>query len=137
MKKLIAVSILFATLSLAAAACSSDAGSKEIKSGKVGDLTATLSNEDGVLKHGEEEFTLSFTDASGQPADVKAASLNFFMPAMGTMPVMNDPATLTTTDKPGVFRGRANIEMAGEWQAQIAYEGPAGQGKGSFPVTAQ
>lgn len=136
MKKLVAVSILFGTLALMAA-CGGDAESKEIKSGKIGDLTATLANEEGVLKHGEEEFTLSFTDASGQPVDVKGASLNFYMPAMGTMPVMNDPATLTTTDKPGVFRGRANIEMAGEWQAQIAYEGPTGQGKGSFPVTAQ
>lgn len=136
MKRLVTISLLIASLVLATA-CGGGAESKEIKSGKIGDLTATIANEDGVLRHGEEEFTLSFTDASGQPVDVKAASLNFYMPAMGTMPVMNDPASLTTTDKPGVFRGRAKIEMAGEWQAQISYEGPAGQGKGSFPVTAQ
>lgn len=110
---------------------------KEIKSGKVGNLTVTISNEEGVLKQGDEEFFVTFKDAAGQPVDVGAASLNFYMPAMGTMPVMNDPATLTTTNTPGVYRATAKIEMAGEWQAQVAYEGPAGTGKGSFPVTAQ
>ena len=125
---------------LTAAACGSGSGgsaTKEIKSGKVGNLTVTISNEEGVLKHGDEEFTVTFKDAAGKPVDVGAASLNFYMPAMGTMPVMNDPATLTTTATPGVYQGRAKIEVAGEWQAQVAYEGPAGSGKGSFPVTAQ
>ena len=123
-------------LLVSAAACG-PGGSKEIRSGKVGNLTVTIANEDGVLKHGDEEFTVTFADASGKPVDVGAASLNFYMPAMGTMPVMNDPATLTTTDTPGVYRARVKLQMAGEWQAQVAYEGPAGSGKGSFPVTAQ
>ena len=137
MKKLIAT-FGVVTLLLAAAACGSGgSGSKEIKSGKVGNLTVTIASEDGVLKHGDEEFTVTFKDASGNPVDVGAASLNFYMPAMGTMPVMNNAATLTTTNTPGVYQAKAHIEMAGEWQAQIAYEGPAGRGKGSFPVTAQ
>jgi hypothetical protein len=59
------------------------------------------------------------------------------MPQMASMPVMNDPATLTTTDMPGVYRAKANVEMAGEWQAQVSYEGPAGKGQTSFSVTAQ
>ena len=129
------------SLLLSAAACGSNAGTdtgKVIKSAPAGNnLTVSLSNEEGVLKHGDEEFYLIFRDASGNPVDVGSASLNFYMPAMGTMPVMNNPATLTTTDTPGVYRGKAHIEMAGEWQAQVAYEGPAGSGKTSFPVTAQ
>jgi hypothetical protein len=56
---------------------------------------------------------------------------------MGTMAAMNDAATFTTTNTPGVYHGKANIEMAGEWQAQVSYEGPAGSAKTSFPVTAQ
>ena len=97
----------------------------------------TLSTDDGVIKRGDEEFTLSFADASGKAVDIGAASLNFFMPAMGSMSAMNDPATLTTTGTPGVYRGTAKIEMAGEWQVQIVYEGAAGKGKTSFPITAQ
>jgi hypothetical protein len=139
MRKLIATFVVVAAL-LTAAACGSGAGgseTKEIRSGKVGALTVSISNAEGVLKHGDEEFTVTFKDASGKPVDVGAASLNFYMPAMGTMPVMNNAATLTTTNTPGVYQAKAKIEMAGEWQAQVAYEGPAGSGKGSFPVTAQ
>jgi len=121
----------------ALAACGGGAGDKEIKSGKVGAMTVTLANSDGVLRHGEQEFTVTFKDASGKGVDVGAASLNFYMPAMGTMPVMNDAATLTTTSTPGVYRAKVNLQMQGDWQAQVAYEGPAGNGKGSFPVTAQ
>lgn len=139
MRMLIAASGVVAVL-LTAAACGSgpaNSETKEIKSGKVGNLTVSIANTEGVLKHGDEEFTVTFKDASGKPVDVGAASLNFYMPSMGTMPVMNNAATLTTTATPGVYQAKAKIEMAGEWQAQVAYEGPAGSGKGSFPITAQ
>ncbi|HYE15471.1 MAG TPA: FixH family protein [Pyrinomonadaceae bacterium] len=135
MKKLIALCI--ATALLAAAAACGSGEDKEIKSGKVGNLTVSISNPQGVLKHGDQEFTVTFKDASGKPVDVGSASLNFYMPAMGAMPVMNDPATLTTTSTPGVYRAKVRLQMAGEWQAQVAYEGAAGAAKGSFPVTAQ
>jgi hypothetical protein len=59
------------------------------------------------------------------------------MAQMGTMAAMNDQITFTTTETPGVYRGKASIEMAGEWQAQLAYEGPAGSGKSTFTVTVQ
>ncbi len=133
MKKLITIVVTLALL----AACGGGAGGREIKSGKVGALTVTLANSDGVLRHGEQELTVTFRDASGKPVDVGSASLNFYMPAMGAMAAMNDAATLTMTPTPGVYRAVVNIQMAGEWQAQTAYEGPAGTGKGSFPVTAQ
>ncbi len=129
-------------LSVFAAACSSGSGGaatgKTIKSGPAGNnLTATIANADGILKKGPQEFTLTFTDASGKPVDVGAVALNNNMPAMGSMPVMNNAATFTTTNTPGVYRGKVDIEMAGEWQAQITYEGPAGRGKFTLPVTAQ
>jgi len=110
---------------------------KVIKSGPIGNnLTVTLSNDTGKLKNGEQEFMLAFTDSSGKAVDVGAVALNFHMPAMGTMAVMNDPASFTTTSTPGVYKGKVKIEMPGEWQAQISYEGPAGSGKTSIPVTA-
>ena len=138
MRRAIALTLISAALALASAC---DAGgskeAKEIKSGKVGDLTVTLASADGVLRNGDSELTVVFKDASGKTVDVGSASLNFYMPAMGSMPVMNDPATLTTTSEPGVYHAKVKLEMAGEWQAQLAYEGPRGSGKGSFAVTAQ
>ncbi len=141
MKNLIFVSI-FTVFALFAAACGSGGDSaqtgKTIKSGPAGNnLTATLSSADGVLRKGKQEFTLTFTDASGKTVDVGAVSLNFFMPAMGSMAAMTDPATFTTTSTPGVYAGKTDLQMSGEWQAQISYEGPAGNGKANLPITAQ
>jgi hypothetical protein len=116
----------------------SAAGGKTIKSGPAGNnLTAALANKEGVLRKGKQTFTLTFTDAGGKPVDVGSVALNFHMPAMGTMSVMNNPATFTTTAMPGVYQGSADIEMGGEWQAQIKYEGPAGKGKANLSVVAQ
>ena|SRR5688572_2882158 len=139
MKK-IAIALSLIGLAVFVAACGSkttDSG-KVIKSASAGNnLTVAVATSDGVLKHGNTDFTLTFTDSSGKPVDVGAVALTFHMPQMGSMPAMNNAATFTTTDTLGVYRGKANIEMAGEWQAQITYDGPKGRGKASFPVTAQ
>lgn len=111
---------------------------KVIKSGPAGNnLTATISNADGTLRKGQQEFMLTFTDASGKPVDVGAVAYNNRMAAMGSMAEMNNSATLTTTGTPGVYKGKVDIEMAGEWQAQITYEGPAGKGAFSLSISAK
>ena len=138
-KCILAFSLL--ALLLLVAACGSksatvDSG-KVIKSAPIGNLTVTLSSSSGQIKHGGDEFFIMFKDSSGKPVDVGAAALTFHMPQMASMPAMNDSATLTTTDTPGVYSAKANIETAGEWQAQVSFEGPAGKGQTSFSVTAQ
>ena len=139
MKKLLFVLSLIA-LALIIAACSSkttDTG-KVIKTAPAGNnLSVALATSDGVLRHGNSEFMLTFSDSSGKPVDVGAVALTFHMPQMGTMAEMNDTATFTTTETPGVYRGKANIEVAGEWQVRITYDGPKGRGQATFPVTAQ
>ena len=141
MNKFAAIStiIVFAFLAFSCSSGSNSASpGKAIKSGPAGNnLTATLSNADGVLRKGNQTFTLTLADASGKPVDVGAVSLNFFMPAMGSMSAMNSPANFTTTSTPGVYTGKADIEMTGEWQAQITYEGAAGKGKATLSITAQ
>lgn len=110
---------------------------KVIKSAQAGGLSVAVSSSSGQIIHGGDDFFITFKDASGKTVDVGAAELNFHMPGMASMPVMNDPATITTTDTPGIYRANANIEMAGEWQAQVSFEGPAGKGQTSFSITAQ
>jgi len=139
MSKLILPFALLATLVLMAACGSKssvDTG-KTIKSGPVGNLTVTVSSPSGQLKHGGDEFFITFKDSSAKPVDVGAAALTFHMPQMGSMMPMNDHATLTTTETPGVYHGKAEIGMAGEWQAQISFEGPSGKGQTSLSVTVQ
>lgn len=142
MSKLIAT-LLIATLGIFALACGSGGGDaaagntgKAIKSGPAGNnLTVTLASADGALRNGKNTLTLKFADASGKPVDVGAASLNFHMPHGATS--MNNPATLSTTGTPGVYSGAVDLEMGGEWQAQITYQGPAGTGKSTLVVNAQ
>lgn len=143
-KSLIATTLSLAVVVLLASACGSKPVAhtgtqtgKVIKAATIGNLTASLSNESGALKHGNQELMLSFTDASGKPIDVGAVSLSFHMPQMGSMAAMTDSVTFTTTDTPGAYRGKVDIEVGGEWQAQLAYEGPAGKGKTTFSVIAQ
>ena len=137
------IAIALGIVLVTAAACgpkTTDVGvptGKVIKTAPAGNLTATLSNSTGQLKQGDQEVTLSFTDAAGKAVDVGAVSLNFHMPAMGGMAAMNDAVTFTTTGTPGMYRGKVNIGMAGEWQAQLVYEGSAGTGKTTFSVPAQ
>lgn len=140
MKKLV-IAIVLGSLVIVAVACSSsgttDTG-KVIKSAPVGNnLTVTLSNRDGVLKNGHNEVFVSFKDASAKTVEVGAVGLNLYMPAMGTMPAMNSAATFTETGTPGVYHGKVKLEAAGDWQAQISYEGAAGKGKSSLAVTVQ
>jgi hypothetical protein len=135
----------FTFFALLAAGCGSagNGGStasvgKTIATGPAGNnLTATMTNTEGVLRKGSQEFTLAFTDASGKPVDVGSVALNYRMAAMGSMAEMNSGATFKTTGTPGIYRGNVDIEMAGEWQAQITYEGPAGKGAFSLPVHAK
>ena len=141
-KAFVATAIVLVLNIIIAAACGSKTGSnisggKAIKSVTVDSLTATLSSSTGQLKQGDQEITLAFTDSSGKPVDVGAVSLNFHMPAMGGMAAMNDAVTFTTTNTPGTYRGKVRVSMAGEWQAQLAYEGAVGKGKTTFSVTAQ
>lgn len=143
-KSVVILGVALGVVLLITAACGSKTGTsggiptgKVIKAVPVGNLTATLSNDGGVLKHGNQDLMLSFTDASGKLVDVGAVSLNFHMPQMGSMAAMTDSVTFTTTNTPGVYRGKVNIEGGGEWQAQLAYEGQAGKGKTTFSVAAQ
>jgi hypothetical protein len=131
---------LLAILSFVAA-CGSKTSSVDpgnvIKSAPIGNLTFTLSSSSGQIKHGGNEFFVTFKDSSGNPVDVGAVALTFHMPAMGAMQAMHSATTFTTTDTPGVYSGKANIDMAGEWQAQIIYDGAAGRGQAAFSVNAQ
>ena len=143
MKTILVLAAVLLAIGLLVAACKpkTESGGKPagevVKSTKVENLTVTLLTNNGQLKLGNQEFTLAFNEPTGKAVDVGAVSLNFHMPAMGSMAAMNDAATFTTTDTPGVYRGKVNVTMAGEWQAQLAYEGPAGKGKTTFSVTAR
>lgn len=131
----LAITLTF--LFVAACRNGGSSGEKIIKSAKSGEMTVTLASATGELKNGENELMITFTDAAGKPVDVGAASLNFHMAAMGSMAEMNDRGTLTTTETPGKYRAKVNIEMAGTWEAQVKYQGAHGTGQATMNVQAK
>lgn len=108
---------------------------KAIGSAKSGDITATLSNAQGQLKDGDNEFTVEFRNAAGQPVDVGAITMFIDMPAMPpTMPYMKSNVKLVTTNTPGIYQATVHLEMGGTWNVHITYKGSTGEGKMEFPI---
>ncbi len=108
-------------------------GSVIARSGSNG-VTAILSNSNGYLSEGQNEFTLELRNDQGGAVEAGAITLYFDMPAMGSMPHMKNEAALTTTNRPGVYRGTVAIEMKGTWQTKLSYEGPGGGNQFTFAV---
>src|SRR5260370_18185590 len=98
-KSVIVIAITLGVVLVIGTACGSKTGTgavsvgKTIKSIPAGNLTVTVSNESGTLKHGEQELLVSFMDSSGKAADVGAVSLNFHMPQMSAMAEINHAVT--------------------------------------------
>lgn len=133
--KNLGLTILLSLTAIAAACSGAATGSdmKEIATKKISDkLSVSLLSANGKLKNGQQEIMLAFTDGAGKPVDINAATLNFNMPAMGSMAEMNNAAELTTTGTPGQFKGKLNVEMAGDWTAQVSYDGAE---KGSTTIS--
>ena len=138
--KSVVMATLAITLALIVTACSKSGSSSEdkvIKSAKASDMNVTLSNSTGELKKCDNELMVTFADASGKPVDVGSASLNIHMAGMGTMAEMNNKAALTTTETPGKYHAKVNIEMKGTWEAQVKYQGAHGTGQTSLTVQAK
>ncbi len=137
LKSILAPTLLMIIALFAACGTGASGGEKVIKSAKAGEMTVTISNPNGELKNGENDLIVTFADAAGNPVDVGAASLNFHMAAMGAMAEMNDKATLTTTETPGKYRARVNLEVGGTWEAQVKYQGAHGAGHTTMTVQAK
>jgi len=89
-------------------------------------------------KTGDSSFEVTVTDASGRPVTDAEVSVLQFMPAM---PTMNMPAMRNETKLPhaggGVYRGPAQVLMAGRWDVTVTVTKSGRQiGRKQFAMTA-
>jgi membrane fusion protein, copper/silver efflux system len=89
-------------------------------------------------KTGESSFEVAVKDASGQPVTDADVSVLQFMPAM---PTMSMPAMKSETRLPhaggGVYRGPAQVLMAGRWDVTVTVTKSGRQiGRKQFAMTA-
>ncbi len=106
-----------------------------IISGSAGNgLTVSLANADGIVHRGPQDFTMTFFDPTGKAANVTSATLTFHVGPFGSMPEENIKTTFSPTGVPGSFHGKAELMRLGEWEAQVTYDGSAGQGTFTLPI---
>jgi len=101
----------------------------------INDLTVSLTDPEGGLRKGDNQIALEFRDRNGQPVDVGEVNFNVDMNMAGMQ--MHNSATVERTATAGHYRAKIKIDMSGEWQATISFDGPRGQAQQNFSVTAQ
>lgn len=137
LKLIVVVSCFISIAVLAGCGSQSQSTGSLIATERAGNLTVSFSNPKGRFSEGDNDFTVEFKDGGGKPVDAGAITINFDMPAMGSMAHMHSGAKLMTTDKPGVYRGTVNLDMNGSWEVSVIYKGAAGEGKGNFSIIAK
>jgi hypothetical protein len=97
-------------------------------------MTVSFYHPKGRLQSGDNEVLVEFRDgASGRRVDVGAVrfDLDMNMPGMA----MHSGSTVTADAQPGLYHVRVRADMAGDWVAQLRYEGPRGSGTVGFTVS--
>ena len=96
-------------------------------------LTVNFYHSEGALRLADNNVIIEFRDASsGAPVDVGSVkfALDMNMPGM----VMHSGSTITPAGGVGRYRAKIKPDMAGDWTAQLHYDGPRGSGELSFTV---
>jgi len=93
----------------------------------VNDLTVQLSSPGGQLKNGDNDVLIEFRDSGGQLVDVGTVKFeaNMNMPGMQ----MHEAAKIQSAGMPGRYRAKIKVGMAGDWNANLSYDGPHGHGE--------
>jgi Cu(I)/Ag(I) efflux system membrane protein CusA/SilA len=101
----------------------------------VNDLTVNFITREGELRQGINEVLIEFRDRNGQLVDVGNVKFDLDMNMPGMQ--MHSGGTIEQTNTPGRYGAKIKIDMSGDWNAKISYEGPHGQGQQRFPITAK
>jgi len=117
-------------LSVATAACgqdkTSDPALTEIQRVKSGALEVVLLSPSQAITHGKDTFIIEFR-SGGNLTDVGTVKANATMPMAGMAPMFGKLA-LKPSGTPGRYEVESDLGMAGTWQINVEWQGPAGSG---------
>jgi len=101
--------------------CGSGGAKKKIVSHTEDGVTVTLSNSNGFLQNGENQFEILLTK-NKKPFDAGSVELFFEMQAMPpNMPYMKKPVMVKSTPTPGEYSAEGKIPMGGSWDVTINF----------------
>jgi Cu(I)/Ag(I) efflux system membrane protein CusA/SilA len=96
-------------------------------------LTINFYDSEGGLRLAENEIVIEFRDTStNEPIDVGTVKFDLDMDMPGM--VMHSGSTIEPAGAAGRYRAKIKPDMAGDWTAQLHYDGPHGSGQFSFDV---
>ena len=127
---LVRVLCIAVLIGIAAAGCGRKENAtplKELQRVRSGDLDVVLLTPDDALTHGKDSFVLEFQSPAGELRDVGTVKANATMPMAG-MPPMFGSLELRPLDAPGRYLVDSDLGMAGTWQINVQWQGPAGSG---------
>jgi Cu(I)/Ag(I) efflux system membrane protein CusA/SilA len=96
----------------------------------INDLTVNLIAREGGLRKGDNDVLMEFRDRNGQLVDVGKVEFKIDMD-MPTMQ-MHSGSTIERTNTPGRYRAKIKIDMSGDWNAKLSFDGPHAQGQTAF-----
>jgi len=106
-----------------------------IASNSINDLTVRISDRDGRLHQGDNETTIEFRDAKARLVDVGKVNLQIDSNMPGTQ--IHPDVVVERTATRGLYRATIQVDMSGDWNMKISYDGPHGKGETTLPVPAE
>src|SRR6266436_4738793 len=106
-----------------------------IASDSMNDLTVRISDRDGHLRQGDNETTIEFRDAKAHLVDVGKVNLQINSNMPGSQ--IHRDVVVERTATRGLYRGKIQVDMSGDWNMKISYDGPHGKGETTFTVPAE
>jgi len=106
-----------------------------IASNSINDLIVRVSDRDGKLQQGDNETSIEFRDAKARLLDVGKVNLQIDSNMPGTQ--IHRDLSVERTATPGLYRAKIQVDMSGDWNMKISYDGPHGKGETTLPVPAE
>ena len=95
-------------------------------------VTVSILSPDGQIHAKDNSLQIRFQDQGGHPVDAQnpKLELNMNMPGM----VMHSGAKISREHEPGSYQAHLTPDMAGDWSADLSYQGPQGSAKLTLPL---
>jgi hypothetical protein len=106
-----------------------------IATDSINDLAVRISDRDGHLRQGDNETTIEFRDAKARLVDVGKVNLQIDSNMPGTQ--IHRDVVVERTATRGLYRTKIQVDMSGDWNMKISYDGPRGKGETAFLVPAE
>jgi hypothetical protein len=106
-----------------------------IASDSINDLTMRVSNRDGHLRQGDNETSIQFRDAKARLVDVGKVNLQIDNNMPGAQ--IHRDVVVERTATRGLYHAKIQVDISGDWNMKISYDGPYGKGETTFPVPAE